>query len=624
MRRVSAALVLLATFSVPPPPHALVKSPDGRITLLIEQADHITWRVTLDGKPVIDHSRLSIVVDGVDLGNDAAMGRAQPNRVDVRYPWRGVHATALHRANGARVPVVHRPSQTNYFIEAQVSNDSVAIRFEVPGNGPRVPDAGITFRLPAGSTVWTHGLRGHYEEQYQRRAIENVPSGEWAGPPVTFKLPHETGYASITEAALRGYAGMALQAAGDSTLHERLGHSHPPSYPYVLRYKEDNAKRLAVPAAIEGPITTPWRVVLIGKDLNTLVNSDAIHNLSDPPDKALFPQGFATPWLKPGRAVWRYLDGPQVNTFEVIKDFSRMAGELGFEHQVVEGQWQKWPDGQLKELVDYSRQRNVGIWVWRHSNTLMDAAARRTLFDSLHTIGVVGVKVDFLDHEAKEVIDLYHAILRDAAEFKLMINFHGANKPAGESRTWPNEMTREAIYGLEHRSAQSWAEFNTTMPFARMLAGHADYTPVVFGERRKETSWTHQIATAVVLTSPVLVYGGNPASFLSSPAVEMLKSIPSVWDETRVLAPSEIGELAIFARRRGGEWFVAALNGAQAREVAVPLSFLDRGTYQSLVVRDNPDDPAALHVERGVIRRNETLKMSMRAGGGYVVRLRKP
>jgi alpha-glucosidase len=625
VRTVSVALLLLAAASLPRVQSrtARLESPDGRVALVIERGEkgQLTWRATLDGQPVIEPSALGLVVDGVNLGADAAISRADSYRVDERYPWRGVHATAVHRSNGSRLTVLHSASQTSYVVDTQVANDSVAIRFDVPGGGRRVPDAGTEFRLPAGSIVWTHGLRGHYEEQYERRRIEEVPEGIWAGPPVTFKLPGAAGYASITEAGLRDYAGMALQAGGGNVFYERLGHAHPPSYPYVLRYKEDNAKRLSVPASIDGRILTPWRVVLVGKDLNALVNSDAIHNLSSAPDKKLFPRGFATSWLKPGRAVWRYLDGPQANTFEVIKEFSRMAGELGFEHQVVEGQWQKWPEGQLKELVDYSRERNVGIWVWRHSNTLGDPDARRTLFEMLQKTGVVGVKVDFLDHEAKEVIDLYHAILKDAAEFQLMINFHGANKPAGESRTWPNELTREAIYGLEHRNAPSWAEFNTTMAFTRMLAGHADYTPVVFGERRKETSWTHQIATAIVLTSPVLVYGGNPASFLSSPAVELIKSIPSVWDETRVLTPSEIGELAAFARRRGNQWFVAALNGPQAREVSVPLPFLDRGTFETLVVRDNLEEAAALHVEQGSIGRDGTLKMSMRAGGGYIVRI---
>jgi alpha-glucosidase len=131
-------------------------------------------------------------------------------------------------------------------------------------------------------------------------------------------------------------------------------------------------------------------------------------------------------------------------------------------------------------------------------------------FSLCQRIGVVGAKIDFFDHEAKEIIDLYQTLLREAAEYKLILDFHGANKPAGEARTWPNEMTREGIYGLEHRNVPAWAPINTTLPFTRMLAGHADYTAVHFGERRKETSWTHQIASAAILTSPLLVYGAHP------------------------------------------------------------------------------------------------------------------
>ncbi len=233
------------------------------------------------------------------------------------------------------------------------------------------------------------------------------------------------------------------------------------------------------------------------------------------------------------------------------------------------------------------------------------------------------MKVDFLDHEAKEVIDLYQAILADAAAFKLLVNFHGSNKPAGEARTWPNEMSREGIYGMEHKSIKEWATFNTTFPFVRMVAGHADYTPVVFGERRRETSWAHQIASAAILTSPLLVYGGHPASLLANPAVDMIKSIPSVWDETVVLPPSEIGEVALFARRSGDRWFVAAMNGSQARTVKVDLSFLAVGTYKGVIVRDRLDEPAAVDVEARDLARGQELTIAMRAGGGFVVRLSK-
>jgi alpha-glucosidase len=594
-------------------------SPDGSVALTIATSKdgQITWTVTFDGRPVVESSPLGILVDDVDLGRGNTVGGAERYHVDEKYPWSGVKSEATNRANGMRLAFEHSGG-TRYLVDARVADDSVAFRHIVRGTGRRVPDAASMFRFPAGSVVWSHGLRDHYEAVYERRRIEEVTDGDWAAPPITIQLPGELGYAAVTEADLRNYAGMALQADGQRGYRERLGHSHPPGYPFTLRFGEENARRLAVPAPIEGTITTPWRVVIVARDLNGLVNSDAVHNLCPPPDPRLFPEGIRTPWLKPGRAVWRYLDGGE-STFEGIKEFSRMAGELGFEHQVIEGQWQKWPEADLRDVVEYSKARGVGIWVWRHRNTLGDRDRRRELFASLQKAGIVGVKVDFLDHEAKEVIDLYQDILRDAAEHQLMINFHGANKPAGEARTWPNEMTREAIYGLEHRRMEAWAGFNATFPFVRMLAGHADYTPVVFGERRRETSWAHQIASAVILTSPLLVYGGHPASLLSNPAVEMIRSIPSVWDETRVLAPSEIGGLALFARRRGGTWFIAAMNGPTARSVTVDLSILPGRPHRALVVRDRLDDPAAVLVETRDVAGH--LEVPMRAGGGFAIRL---
>jgi alpha-glucosidase len=332
--------------------------------------------------------------------------------------------------------------------------------------------------------------------------------------------------------------------------------------------------------------------------------------------------------------VWRYLDGPSIEplpdespeqrdlrVFGIIQDFSRLAGDLGFEHQVVEGQWRRFSEDQLRDLVARSRERGVSIWLWLHSRDQQDPAERRRLFERLHSLGVAGIKVDFLDHEAKETIDLYQAILRDAAEQQLMVNFHGANKPTGESRTWPNEMTREGIRGLEARRTPAWAEHNTTLPFTRLLAGHADYTPLVFGERRKETSWAHQIATLVVFSSPAMVYGANPASVLANPARDLIRTIPSVWDETRVLPPSAVGEVAAFARRSGDRWFVGVLNGPAARQVELRLGFLCEGRYRATLVRDKGDDGAAVDLEDRELSRGNALALDLRPGGGFVARL---
>ena len=234
---------------------------------------------------------------------------------------------------------------------------------------------------------------------------------------------------------------MGLQADGKGGLEARLGHAVPPSYPFRLRYKED-IERMAKPAAIAGTITTPWRVVMAGPDLNALVNCDIVHNVAPPPDPKFFPQGLKTGWVKPGRAVWRYLDGGET-TLEGMKEFSRLASELGFEYHVVEGFWSKWSESDLKDFIDYSRGRGVGVCLWKHSRDIRDPPSRRKFFELCQRAGAVGAKIDFFDHEAKEVVALYEACLRDAAEFRILINFHDANKPTGESRTWPNEMTRE-------------------------------------------------------------------------------------------------------------------------------------------------------------------------------------
>jgi len=601
-----------------------VASPNAaiRLELSVRSQNRLSYRITMHDRPVVELSRAGIIVNGVNLGDGVSVTGVEPTRHDEQYRTRGVHSIAIDRYNGATVRLLHEPTGTRYSMEIRTFDDGVAFRFVVPAanaTDTRVPDEATVFNFPPRSTVWYHDLDGHYEGVHERKDVEDVAEGEWAAPPVTAKLPDSSGYASITEAALAGYAGMVLQTDHRGGFAARLAHAAPASYPYRLRYPALDVRRLEMAASISGEIATPWRVVLAGRDLNALVNNDIISNLSPKPNTTLFPRGIDTDWVKPGRAVWRYLDGGE-NTFEGIKSFSDLAGQLGFEYQVVEGLWRRWTDDQLRELVAYSNTRKVGLLLWVHSRDIQNRDVRRALFQRLHDFGIAGVKIDFFDHEAKEVIDLYQAILRDTAELHLLVDFHGANKPTGESRTWPNELTREGVYGLEHR-APSWAQHNTTLPFTRYLAGHGDFTPVVFGDRRRETSWPHQIATAAIFTSPLLVYGAHPQSLLDNPAVDVIKALPSTWDETIVLPGSAIGELAAFARRKGDDWFIAALNGAEARTLRVDLKFLGPAAYTATLVRDDPDTAAAEHIEHATLSRQRSLTLTLRAGGGFIGRL---
>jgi alpha-glucosidase len=617
----SALTLSLPASSLAAPYEISIGSPDRNLLFrfFIGIEEDPRFRITYRGVNVIEPSALTMIVDGRNLCQDTAITKIVRYRVDERYETRGVHRSAVNHCNGARMGMTHVPSQTSYLIDVRVFNDGAAFRFVIPGAGKRIPDESSTFKLPAGSTVWFHDFEGHYEGIHQKKLIGDVKDGDWAAPPLTIKLPNGRGYAAITEAALVNYAGMGLRGDGRKGFVAVLGHALPVSHPFDLRYGKEEAKRLSQPAAIDGTITTPWRVIMLGPDLNTLVNSDIISNLSAAPDQTLFPQGIKTDWVKPGRAVWRYLDGGE-NTLEGIKEFSRLAGELGFEYNVVEGIWARWTEAQIRELVEYSNQQNVKLWFWKHSRTLRTPQAREEFFALLSRYGVAGAKIDFFDHEAKEIIDVYQALLRISAEHKIMVEFHGANKPAGESRTWPNELSREAIRGLEYRSMNLRSVHNTTLPFTRFLAGHADYTPVHFGERRRETSWAHQIATSIVFTSPLMIYGAHPQHILENPAHDVIKTIPAAWDETIVLPQSEIGELAGFARRTGEVWFIGIMNGLTGRTIRVSLKFLGARKYTAILVHDQMDDAAAVKIENISAGGGANLTIRMRAGGGFVAR----
>jgi alpha-glucosidase len=586
---------------------------------------------------VVEPSALRIVVDGFDLPSGVVLGNVETYQIDEEYPWHGAHSTAENQCRGARIALTHDLSMTPYALEVRAFNDGIAYRFIVPGDDAarRVVDEYSNFILPAGATVWFHDLDGHYEAAYEEQKIEDVSAGQWAGPPVTFRLPGDGGYGSITEANLVNYAGMALECDGRRGWVVGLGHRQPLNYPYELRYGREEGKRLAQPAAIKGTITTPWRVIILGRDLNTLVGSDVLPNLCPPPDHSLFAEGMNTDWVQPGLAVWDYVDrnyasrseserprgrSNELARLEHMKNFSRMAGEIGAKYHILEGFAYGWSDEQIREFVDYSTEQGVRALFWRHSRQLRTPEAREEFFSRLARLGVAGAKIDFIDTEAKEGVDQYDQLLAAAAKHRLVIDFHGANKPTGRLRTWPNDMLREAVRGMESSSLQERARHEVILPFTRYLAGPCDYTTMIFTERRRDSSWAHQIACLATFHSPILTIAAHPQSVLDNPALDVIKSIPAVWDETIVLPDSEIGKLSLFARRKGDMWMLAAMCGSEGRTITVPLSFLGEGQYQALLVRDNMAHDAAVLLEDSAVKRNNSLTIELRNGGGFLGR----
>jgi len=616
-------LLLSLFFALPASNKSTISSPDGKLQFVLsEDGGKLTFTVFLNGEKVVEESPLLMSLDGLTITEGIKTGKIKKFSESYDYQTLGLHSGSKNNCNGASISLNHKITGTKYTIGIKGFDDAVAFRFIVPGDESslRKPDEATSIKLPAGSISWYHDLYMHYEGVHKAKLVDTIPAGQWAAPPVTVKLPGSSGYLSMTEANLTGYAGMAFQSDGGRGFVMRLGHSHPASYPYVLRYSKEDVERLSKIAEVKGTITTPWRVIIVAKDLNALVNCDAINNLCPAPDKLLFPEGIRTGWIKPGRAVWRYLDGGGDNSLGNMKKFSRKAAEMGFEYNILEGFWNKWPDDSIKALVDFSKKMDVGVIVWKHSRDLRDSGERKKFFQRLSDLGIAGIKIDFFDHEAKEMIDLYESIFREAAAMKLSLILHGANKPTGLARTYPNVLIYEAVRGMESSKLMERASHETTLPFTRMIAGPADYSVCHFGDRRRNTTWVHQVASAAIYSAPVLTYAANPDNLLSNPCLNMIKSIPPVWDETIVLSQSEIGESAIFAQRKGADWFLSVMNGVKPKSFTIPLSFLGGYSYSTYILEDDPENPASVIISEKQSTRDEVITLSLGEGGGYMVR----
>jgi alpha-glucosidase len=591
-----------------------IQSPDKEITFTLSAlGGTLQYSINYKNAPVINASRLGLVVNGKLSGENSSTGKVEKYKINDKYAYRGVHSTAINKCNGAKINITS--IQSPFILDVRVFNDGVAFRYVVNNSGAATIEKDTTaFVIPAGSMVWSQNNTKYYEGRYGKKSIDSFKQNDLAGPPVTIELPNNSGFAAITEGGLTDFAGMSLRADGKRGFNANLSGATKKN----------------------GNIETPWRIIEIGKDLNTLVNCDIIANVSPAYDRSLFPQGYNTDWIKPGRSVWSWLAVNRSVTLSNMKKFSDLAAQLGFEYNLVDEGWGNWKDtarnldhwAMMKELVDYSATKGVKVWVWKAYPDrggipgIKDAEKRKEFFKKCKDIGIAGLKVDFFDSENQEIINFYQAALKDAAEYHLMMNFHGANKPTGEARTWPNEMTREAVRGMENQPP--WAPGNTTYPFTRYLVGHADYTPIHFGNRMGEVSWAHHIASLVIFTSPLLCVGADPQSMLDNPAKEMIQSVPPTWDETIVLPPSKISELALYARRKGTTWFLAAMNGVhESKTITVDLSFLKKGSYTLSSMKDDKGKQAGALLESTVVSSKTPFTFTLNPEGGFVGRFEK-
>ncbi len=568
----------------------------------------LTYSVSVKGQSVILPSPLGISVDAQNLGQNAVVGQASTRSFWESYRVIGVHSMALNSYREAIFSVQSGPAKTPWQLEVRVFDDGVAMRYRVPGMGTgtgtrRVNGETTGWKLPPGSVTWAQSDTTNYERPFVEQTVDFLAANAIIAAPLVAKLPGGAGYAFLSEANLVNYSDMALRVGQGGSLSAVFDHD-------------------AQGWTTNGEILTPWRVTLLAPDLSALVNSDILRNLCPPPA----PELANASWIKPGRSSWHWM----VTGRPVLADQRRWVDwtkQLGFEYYLIDDGWRDWREGEgdawasMKGVVDYARTQNVAIWAWVHSREVFTPQDRVAYFQSAKAAGLVGLKIDFPERPNAQWVNWYDDVLRDAAKFQLMINFHGAVKPSGRDRTYPHELTREAILGRE--SGKLPALHDTALPFSRFVQGNADYTPTELRTSRLGTSsWARELAQAVVYTSPFLCYSGSPESYLQNPALDILKSIPPMWDETRVLQGSEIGRTAAFARRKGDTWFVGVVNGDEARPFRVALGFLGKGRFRADFVADGSGNNALNRTSRRVSSRDK-LDLDLRRDGGFLARFSK-
>ena len=483
----------------------------------------------------------------------------------------------------------------------------------------------------------------HYEREYLKERLDTIPVHDFCSLPLLFQ---KTSGASvlITDADLYNYPAMfiskANNVAGFKAIFPKVVFEIQENPRQVDRY-EIVKKEAEYIAKVKGDFRLPWRVFAVAGSDKELVLNNMVYQLSRPS------QLEDIDWVKPGKVAWDWWNDNNIygvdfksgiNT-ETYKYYIDFAAEYGLEYIILDEGWSKTttdvlhcqPDVDVPALIQYGKEKGVGIilWtLWKPLDKDMDA-----ILDLYESWGVKGIKVDFMQRADQYMVQYYERVAKEAAKRHLLVDFHGAFKPAGLRRAYPNIVNYEGLKGQENVkwSTVMTPEHNLTLPFTRMVAGPMDYTPGAMDNAHEGNfaiRWhrpmsigtrCHQVAMYVIYEAPLQMLCDNPSNYYrEKETTAFIAQIPTVWDETIVL-DAKIGEYILMARRNGDIWYLGGMT-VDAKEIQVDLSFLGEKSYQMQMMNDG------INAERNAqdyslvsnnVNKATTLNVSMSKGGGF-------
>lgn len=381
------------------------------------------------------------------------------------------------------------------------------------------------------------------------------------------------------------------------------------------------------------PWDMPWRTIIIGNSLATIVESQMIYNVSE----AQIPGDFS--WVKPGKSSWSWLsDNPSPKNYNSLKEFVDLAAEMNWEYSLVDANWDLMTGGNIEELVKYAHTKGVGVLMWYNSggpqnkiterprDIISDPQRRREEFKKLQAWGVKGVKIDFWQSDKQNLINQYLDVLKDAAEFQIMVNFHGCTIPRGWSRTYPHVVTMESVRGEECYLFDSTFTNNapiqnTILPFTRNAIGPMDYTPGGFTNFKYPhiTTFAHEVALTLVFNSGIIHFADNVKAYQSLPEFvkDFLRTVPVTFDETRYIS-GEPGKYVVLASRKGKDWYISGINGQKdIMDLTIEIPYLTESQYKLNLITDGTDDKSFAN-ELKEFNAGNKITLNMLGNGGFV------
>jgi alpha-glucosidase len=576
-----------------------VSSPDKKVKVTVTEKDKgLTWSVAYSKTSAIESSPLGIVRD--DQQFSAGLKFLSKNTTSIDEMYTLSVGKKLQTRNQANELTLTFENENKKLVQVifRAYNDGMAYRYNFPetdNTSHKILREESGFTVPKTAKAWIqpYDLNSRkkpcYEAFYENGIAIGTPSPNPAGWAFPALFNNGNLWMLITEAALdETYPGTHLEDKSGNGV-------------YTIRFpeKEEVTSDAGSEPISTLPWRTPWRAVVIGPSLATIQETTLVQNLNPP---SVIKD---VSWIKPGRSSWSWWSaGGTTRDYEVQKAYIDFNADMKWEYVLIDAGWPEMKNGKMEDLVKYATSKNVGIVLWYHSgmgrekdtlsyaNLMAFPEARKKEFEKIAQWGVKGVKVDFFDSDKQPVIKRYYDILRDATANKIMVNFHGSTLPRGWERTYPNIVSMEAVKGAEGAGRQEFCDrapiHNTILPFTRNAVGSMDYTPVTFSNKReakRQTTFGHELALAIVFESGAFHFADNMKSYQSLPDApkNFLREVPTVWDETKFISGIP-GQYCVVARRKGNSWYIAGINGQNTeQEVTLDLPFLKKETTLQLI-----------------------------------------